>query len=77
MTVNHPQFGTMCAICFNQLTPELCAEDTDGQKWDLCKGECARQAGMVEAAPDGELAAIEQRDAECYKFGCRLHRNDS
>ena len=35
MTVNHPQFGTMCAICFTGLTPEQCAQDTDGQKWDV------------------------------------------
>lgn len=50
MTVNHPQFGTMCAICFTALTPEECAEDAEGQKWDLCKGHCAQQAGVVEKA---------------------------
>lgn len=48
MTTDHPQFGLMCEICFSQLTPERCAEDTDGQKWDVCAGECARQAGIRE-----------------------------
>ena len=49
MTVDHPQFGLMCEICFCGLTPEECARDTDGQAWDVCKGECARQAGIREA----------------------------
>lgn len=48
MTVNHPQFGLMCEICFKGLTPEECVEDTDGQKWDICKGLCAEQAGIKE-----------------------------
>lgn len=48
MTVNHPQFGTMCAICFKGLTWKTCAEDVDGVKWDLCPGACAREAGLVE-----------------------------
>lgn len=47
MTVDHPQFGLMCAICFSGLTPEQCATDAEGT-WDVCKGECARQAGIVE-----------------------------
>ncbi len=51
MTVNHPQFGTMCAICFAGLTPDECAIDEDGQRWDLCGGTgCAAQAGITEAA---------------------------
>lgn len=48
MTVNHPQFGTMCAICYAGLTPETCVVDIHGQKWDICKGECARLAGIPE-----------------------------
>lgn len=51
MTVNHPQFGTMCEICFQGLTPETCAVDTEGTKWDVCTGECARLAGIVEPIP--------------------------
>lgn len=49
MTVDHPQWGTMCEICFEQLTVDTAATDTDGQKWDVCAGDCARQAGIVEA----------------------------
>lgn len=41
MTVDHPQFGTMCEICFKGLTVDQCATDATGQKWDVCKGECA------------------------------------
>ena len=50
MTVNHPAYGTMCEICFSGLRTEDCATDTDGQKWDVCKGECAKQAGITEAS---------------------------
>lgn len=48
VTVDHPQFGTMCAICFVGLTPETCVVDVDGVKWDVCSGDCARQAGIEE-----------------------------
>jgi hypothetical protein len=48
MTVDHPTFGTMCEICFSTLTVERCAVDTAGVKWDVCAGDCARQAGIVE-----------------------------
>lgn len=54
MTVDHPQFGTMCEICFQGLATEQCAQDTDGQRWDLCKGECARQAGLKEMESGAE-----------------------
>lgn len=49
MTVDHPVFGTMCEICFTSITPDTCVVDTDGVKWDICPGGCARQAGIVEA----------------------------
>jgi hypothetical protein len=39
-----------CCICFWPLTPEECAVDSDGQKWDVCKGECAADAGIKEVA---------------------------
>ena len=58
MTVDHPQWGTMCEICFEQLTVDTCAVDTDGQKWDVCKGECARQAGIREGEPGGHHHAV-------------------
>jgi hypothetical protein len=48
MGVDHPQFGTFCEICFSGLTLERCAVDTDGNRWDVCTGECARQAGIQE-----------------------------
>ena len=64
MSVNHPQFGTMCAICFHGLTPENCAEDADGQKWDLCKGECARHAGVQEQVINGVVEAERRKPAE-------------
>jgi len=48
MTVNHLTWGTMCEICFKGLTIEECVVDKDGQKWDICKGECAKQAGIEE-----------------------------
>lgn len=48
MTVNHPTWGTMCEICFKRLTLEDCVIDTDGVRWDICKGECAILAGIKE-----------------------------
>jgi hypothetical protein len=63
MTTNHPQFGLMCEICFHGLTPEECAVDTDGQKWDVCKGECARQAGIKEKAEKPKGFSIEKPHA--------------
>jgi hypothetical protein len=59
MTVDHPQFGTMCEICFSGLTPEKCAEDLEGVKWDVCKGECAKDAGIEEK---GEMPILQERD---------------
>lgn len=41
-----------CCICFEVLEPEDCAVDTDGKKWDACKGSCALQAGITEAEPE-------------------------
>lgn len=55
MAVNHPHFGTFCEICFTGLTPSECATDTNGDKWDVCKGECATQAGITEPDTINEL----------------------
>lgn len=52
MAVNHPQFGTFCEICFEQLTPDKAAVDMEGVRWDVCAGECARQAGIAEKTKD-------------------------
>ncbi len=38
----------MCEICYARLTADTCVVDTDGQKWDICPGQCARQAGITE-----------------------------
>jgi hypothetical protein len=43
----------MCEICFEQVTVETAAEDEDGQKWDIHKGECAKQAGIKEKKTEG------------------------
>lgn len=45
-------FGLMCCICFTGLTPETCAVDIEGTKWDTCKGQCALDAGVTEQSPD-------------------------
>lgn len=50
MPVNHPTWGTICCICFIRLTNEACVVDKEGIKWDCCKGTCAKQAGIDEAA---------------------------
>jgi len=52
MSVNHPQFGTFCAIRFEQLTAETCVVDVNDVKWDICPGECAVQAGIMERPRD-------------------------
>jgi hypothetical protein len=41
--------AAMCEICFSKLTAEECAVDEHGDKWDVCKGKCAEDAGIVEA----------------------------
>jgi hypothetical protein len=37
-----------CCICFKPLIPDECAIDKDNQKWDVCKGKCAKDAGIDE-----------------------------
>lgn len=41
-----PGFDARCEICFELIKAEVCATDSDGQKWDVCKGRCAEQAGI-------------------------------
>lgn len=45
---DHPQFGSRCEICYELITEDNCAVDEEGHKWDVCAGECARQAGIAE-----------------------------
>lgn len=51
MAVDHKDFGTFCEICFRQLTYEQCAVDKDGQRWDVCAGDCGYQAGIEQLVP--------------------------
>jgi hypothetical protein len=37
-----------CCICFKPLEPEDCVEDIAGEKWDVCQGQCAIEAGIEE-----------------------------
>ena len=32
--------------CFTALRTQDCYHDSEGQKWDLCSEECAREAGL-------------------------------
>jgi hypothetical protein len=48
VTTGHPQYGLMCEICYAALTPDRCAVDANGDAWDVCAGDCARQSGIVE-----------------------------
>jgi hypothetical protein len=45
-----------CCICFKELTPDECVVDISGQKWDVCRGACAIEAGIDERRqPDQRL----------------------
>ncbi len=44
------EWPLMCCICFNGLTPETCVVDIHGVKWDICKGQCAKDAGIEDAS---------------------------
>lgn len=41
-----------CCICYKPLTPDECVVNTAGEKWDVCKGRCAVEAGIEEASDD-------------------------
>lgn len=43
-----------CEVCFKPLTPDECATDSDGEKWNVCKGECAKEAGLSGGQYEGE-----------------------
>lgn len=55
MPIDHPHWGSYCEICFGGITVETCVTDTDGVKWDVHSGECAKQAGIDEADPPQSL----------------------
>lgn len=37
-----------CCICFSPLKPMDCVVDNSGVRWDVCKGQCAVEAGITE-----------------------------
>lgn len=51
--------GFMCEICYEFRTVEAAFMDADGQRWAVCRGGCAAEAGMVEPGP--EAAGAEDR----------------
>ena len=53
-----------CCICFKQLTPMTCAVDEDGQKWDVCQGPCAVEAGILRP-PRGSMMSGSKRCPDC------------
>lgn len=48
MGFSRHEWPLMCQICFSGLTSLTCATDTDGVKWDACKGICASEMGIEE-----------------------------
>lgn len=40
-------YGFICCICFNGLTEDTCFVDSNGDKWDVCSGKCAEDAGFT------------------------------
>lgn len=76
MAVDHPTFGTFCAICFAALTRETCVVDIHGVKWDICPGDCARYAGVI----TDELVEADRatrRHAEEWLAGRFLHPGEA
>lgn len=41
-------FPLMCCVCFEGLTEDTCVVDEEGTKWDVCKGQCAKDTGIEE-----------------------------
>lgn len=72
MGVDHRQFGTFCCVCMKGLKSEECAVDKDGVRWDVCKGECAREAGVEEVDGICMLALPMWLYAAAHRLGERL-----
>ena len=43
------EWPLMCCVCFSGLTPDDCHIDRQGNKWDVCKGQCAEEAWIDDA----------------------------
>lgn len=41
------EWPLMCCICFEGLEPATCAIDHEGKIWDVCKGQCALESGLI------------------------------
>lgn len=54
MGFSRRDFPLMCCICFEGLSSFDCVVDTDGDKWDCCKGICAVEAGIEEKVYEDE-----------------------
>lgn len=48
MGFSRREWPLMCCVCFEGLTPETCAVDSEGVKWDVCPGQCAKDTGLEE-----------------------------
>lgn len=70
MTTDHPQFALMCEVCFRKLTPEQCVMDTDGQRWDICQGLCATQAGIDQAICTSAFCPTSDSTPHPHRPGC-------
>lgn len=64
-----------CSLCFDLLTPDECAVDEDGQKWDICIPcyEAERLFGKMNANCPGEAACLK---SECRAGGCVMEREE-
>lgn len=47
MGFSRHEWPLMCCICFEGLTEETCAVTNGGDKWDVCKGQCALESGLA------------------------------
>ena len=52
-----------CMICLDVFPVDQAFEDSDGQKWDVCRGKCAAEAGMID-----ELVAEAERGYDLDKL---------
>lgn len=43
--------GLFCCLCFEGLTPGMCAIDSNGERWDVCWECAAMEPGWPHTAP--------------------------
>jgi alpha-D-ribose 1-methylphosphonate 5-phosphate C-P lyase len=51
ISLMHGDGWQRCCICFeaHEAPFDGLAVDEDGERWDVCSGDCARKAGITEA----------------------------